>query len=322
MKMKKWIMAIALTSLLTTLTLGCSSKDDGSGAHKEEAAPPPAKTQLGNNDTGAKANKADDHLDEQKHVADIEKLSPFFGFANADGSQIIVTGQEAGLETSLSEYDHIIGEAGKTYGVRFAKWQTGSDQSSGRETANNFTNLEGYVFDVLDGKAAPNETYYVVKKQDFDLESLLEITPPAQKGTDAELEAEETLKENISLMRDRDVTQIWTLAGIGSERKLYLVRFADKGKDRLFSIALFNGENFLFRDYPAVAEDDISVWRVDDGGEVSPDMFPLLLAAETKQGLLLGMSWWGAEGVNSFFLLEDGENLGELDIKYGRYTSP
>lgn len=316
--MKKWIMVVALTSLLTSLTLGCSGRDGGSGAHKEEAAPPPAKTQLGNNDTGAKANKADDHLDEQKHVADIDKLSPFFGFANADGSQIIVTG----LETSLSDYDHIVGEGGKTYGVQFAKWQTGSDQSSGRDTANNFANLEGYVFDVLGGKAAPNETYYVVKQQDFDLESLLEITPPAQTGTDAELETEETLKENISLMRDRDVTQIWTLADIGSERKLYLVRFADKGKDRLFSIALFNGENFLFRDYPAVAEDDISVWRVDDGGEVSPDMFPPLLAAETKQGLLLGMSWWGAEGVNSFFLLEDGENLGELDIKYGRYTSP
>lgn len=324
MNMKKWIMVVALTSLLTSLTLGCSGRDGGSGAVKEEEAPPPAKTQLEHNGTeaGAETNKADDHLDEEKHVADIDKLSPFFGFANADGSQIIVTGQEAGLETSLSEYDHIIGEGGKTYGVRFAKWQTGSDQSNGRDTANNFANLEGYVFNVLDGKAAPNETYYVVKKQDFDLESLLEITSPAPTGTDVEPETEETLKENISLMRDRDVAQLWTLAGIGSDRKLYLVRFEDKGKDRLFSIALFNGENFLFRDYPAVAEDDISVWRVDDGGEVSPDMFPPLLAAETKQGLLLGMSWWGAEGVNSFFLLEDGENLGELDIKYGRYTSP
>ncbi|WP_334071329.1 hypothetical protein [Paenibacillus sp. A14] len=322
--MKKWIIATMLTSLLTSLTLGCSNQSGDSGTGKEEEAKPTVESPLRiNSGTNAPTNAPDDHLDEKKHFADIKNLSPLFGFANADGSQIIVTGQKAGLEASLSKYGNMIGEGGKTYGVRFAKRQKGSEQSNGRDTANNFANLEGYIFDVIDGKAAPNETYYVVNQQDFDLQSLLEITSPVQTGADAEHEAEEeTLMENISLMRDRDVAQMWTLAGIGSGRKLYLVRFEDKGKDRLFSIALFNGENFLFRDYPAVAEDDTSVWRVDDGGEVSPDMFPLLLAAETKQGLLLGMSWWGAEGVDSFFLLEDGENLGELDIKYGRYTSP
>ncbi|WP_410767903.1 hypothetical protein [Fontibacillus sp. BL9] len=345
--MKKWIITVMLTSLLTTLIIGCSGKEDDSGTQKEEEAMPLIETQQGNNGTGAEANTnttskentnlntdastsapaktPGNHLEGGKHIVDPNKLSNLFGFANPNGSQIIVTGQKSGLESSLSEYGNMIGEGGKTYDVRFVKWQKGTEQSNGRDTANNFANLEGYIFEVIDGKATPNETYYVVNEQDFDLEALLKLTSPMQTETvtDAELEDEETLMENISLMRDRDVAQIWTLADIGgSERKLYLVRFENKDKDRLFSIVLFNGVDFLFRDYPAIANDDISVWRVDDGGEVSPDMFSLLLAAETEQGLLLGLSWWGAEGINSFFLLEDGGNFEELDIKYGRYTSP
>ncbi|RCX22688.1 hypothetical protein DFP94_101269 [Fontibacillus phaseoli] len=338
--MKKWIIAVMLTSLI----MGCSNKGGDSEARKKEEAKPSMETQQGNNGTGAKtdtnknantnlntdastnapAKTPGNHLEGEKHVVNPNKLSNLFGFANADGSQIIVTGQKSGLESSLLEYGNMIGEGGKTFEVRFVKWQKSSEQSNGRDTANNFANLEGYIFEVIDGKATPNETYYVVNEQDFDFESLLEITSPAQteRATNAELEAEETLMENISLMRDHDVSQIWTLADVGSERKLYLVRFENKDKDRLFSIVLFNGEDFLYRDYPAVAKDDNSVWRVDDGGEVSPDMFQLLLAAETEQGLLLGLSWWGAEGINSFFLLEDGENFEELDIEYGRYTLP
>lgn len=56
-------------------------------------------------------------------------------------------------------------------------------------------------------------------------------------------------------------------------------------------------------DYPAVIQgDEYSVWRVDDGGEVMPEMFSILFAAETLNGPLLGLNWWGSEGVNTFFL--------------------
>lgn len=332
--MKKWILAILLTSLLASLLIGCSDKSDESGVQKDQNIKPPAETQSVDNGAGADANSdtntnanaetntSGKQLEGEQHLADIDKLSTLFGFTNTDGSQIIVTGQNAGLETSMPDYGKIIGEGGKTYSVQFAKWQKGSEQSNGRDTANNFAHLEGYIFDVIDGKAAGNETYYVVNEQDFDLKSLIKISSPERTETDAELESEEALKDNISLMKDRGVSDMWSLADIGSDQKLYLVKFKNKDKDRLFSLVLFTGDDFLFRDYPAIAEDETSVWRVDDGGEVSPDMFPLLFAAETKQGLLLGLSWWGSEGINTFFLAENEGNLEELEITYGRYTAP
>ncbi|MNI97403.1 hypothetical protein D3C73_1560490 [compost metagenome] len=91
----------------------------------------------------------------------------------------------------------------------------------------------------------------------------------------------------------------------------------------LFSLVLREGNELSFMDYPAEIKDDAySVWRVDDGGEVTPDMFSLLFAAKTANGLALGLEWWGAEGVNSFFLLQQGAGIKEMDIQYGRYTSP
>ncbi|MNC03441.1 hypothetical protein D3C75_508480 [compost metagenome] len=91
----------------------------------------------------------------------------------------------------------------------------------------------------------------------------------------------------------------------------------------LFSLVLEDKVGLTFMDYPAVIQgDEYSVWRVDDGGEVIPEMFSILFAAETAEGSLLGMEWWGAEGVNTFFLKKEGDVFKEMDIQYGRYTSP
>jgi hypothetical protein len=91
----------------------------------------------------------------------------------------------------------------------------------------------------------------------------------------------------------------------------------------LFSLVMQDKDVLNFMDYPAVIQgDEYSVWRVDDGGEVRPEMFSILFAAETSEGPLFGMNWWGAEGVNTFFLHKEGDSFKEMDIQYGRYTSP
>lgn len=46
----------------------------------------------------------------------------------------------------------------------------------------------------------------------------------------------------------------------------------------LFSLVLEDKVGLTFMDYPAVIQgDEFSVWRVDDGGEVIPEMFSILL---------------------------------------------
>lgn len=156
---------------------------------------------------------------------------------------------------------------------------------------------------------------------EFKLKSLLEIQPAATDR--GQLSADDPLRKSISAVKQREIKAAWKLADLPPDRGLYLVQFVRQNKNMLFSLVVEDGGKLKFMDYPAVVqEDEYSVWRVDDGGEVLPEMFSLLFAAETTDGLLLGLNWWGAEGINSFFLSQEGDTFKELDIQYGRYTSP
>ncbi|MNI69843.1 hypothetical protein D3C73_1256150 [compost metagenome] len=55
---------------------------------------------------------------------------------------------------------------------------------------------------------------------------------------------------------------------------------------------------------------------------MTPGMFSLLFAARTANGVALGVNWRGAEGVNSFVLLQQNAGFKEMGIEYSRYTSP
>jgi hypothetical protein len=61
---------------------------------------------------------------------------------------------------------------------------------------------------------------------------------------------------------------------------------------------------------------------VDDGGEISPDMFAFLFAAHTDNGIAIGVKWMGAEGENITILQQTGEHFVETEMTSSRYLSP
>ncbi|MBW7476922.1 hypothetical protein K0T92_19575 [Paenibacillus oenotherae] len=250
------------------------------------------------------------------HVVDTAKLTDAFGFANAAGDRIIMSGHERSQMDKVSKLNKAIGENGKVLPLRFLEWQEGNESSSGRDMAHNFANLSGFVFAVDKGSAEQDETYYLVDGNEVDVEALLPV-----KGPNGAAVAEE-VKGAVAKAKDRAVSGIWNLAGFGTGEQLYLAQFERRDKDMLFSLVLKRDESLVFMDYPAVLEDETSVWRVDDGGEVSPDMFSILFAAKTTSGLVLGVEWLGAEGTNAFLLLEKGNQFKESEFRYYRYTYP
>ncbi|MNC24083.1 hypothetical protein D3C75_721250 [compost metagenome] len=217
-----------------------------------------------------------------------------------------------------------VGNNGQVLSVALEKWQPGSADSNGRDMANNFANLSGYVFTVEDGRAASDETYYLASSAEFNRASLLALKPSADNPQ--QLGANDPVRQQILALKQRDIQSAWKLADLSDRPEdlhLYVVQFVKQDKNLLFSLVLQKGPELSFMDYPAVVQDDESSgWRVDDGGEITPGMFSLLFAARTANGVLLGVNWWGAEGVNSFFLLQQGAGFKEMDISYGRYTSP
>ncbi|WP_379134822.1 hypothetical protein [Paenibacillus sp. sgz500958] len=256
----------------------------------------------------------------EQAVPDIGKLKANFGFADDAGKHILVTRDNQDELAEMKLINTAVGDKGKVLAVKFEKWQDGNDNNNGRETAQNFANLPGYLFTLVDGVASGDQSYYLTDRAEFILESLVPVELPS---ADPESAVEESVRSSIGAAKKREIQQIWKLADLSEDRQLYIVQFVREDNDMLFSIVLNTGTSLSFMDYPAVIqEDQSSVWRVDDGGEVIPDMFSVLFAADTKEGLLVGLNWWGAEGVNTFFLNQEGDSFKELDIRYGRYTSP
>lgn len=252
---------------------------------------------------------------------DAEKLKANFGFADAEGKNILVTGYDKGLDQEMAQLNEAIGDQGKVLKVKFNKWLEGTDDSNGREMSHNFVNLAGYLYTVEEGSATPDETYYLTDQAEFNEDSLILVDEPEVKQTQEAVE--ESVEQRITAYKSRDIQYIWQLADLSEDRQLYLVQFTRLDQDMLFSIVLADKDELTFMDYPAVIEgDEYSVWRVDDGGEILPEMFSILFAAETINGPLIGLNWWGSEGVNTFFLNKEGDTFKEMDIHYGRYTSP
>lgn len=233
----------------------------------------------------------------------------------------MVTREEEGAGEQMKSLNTAIGNGGQVLAVKLEKWQTGNENNNGRELANNIPNLSGYLFKVEGGAAMRDETYVLVDSAVFPQAALLELQPADPAGP--QLAARDPLRKSVETAKGRKIQAAWKLAGLGPDRQLYLVQFVRQDKDMLFSLVLEEDGKLSFKDYPAeITDNEYSVWRVDDGGEVNPQMFSLLFAAQSADGLLLGLNWWGAEGVNSFFLQQEGNGFIELAIEYGRYISP
>lgn len=259
---------------------------------------------------------------------DPASLNASFGFADSTGKRILAAGEDDSKLAEMKSLNRAVGQGGQLLTVRFEKWQHGTANSNGRDLANNFANLSGYVFTVEEGsRAASDETYYLADSAVFAPGSLLTVEPAADKSQ--QLGADHPVRKEIFARKQRKIQSIWKLADLSAssdpsgELHLYLVQFARQDKNMLFSLVLQKNAELSFTDFPAVIqEDEYSVWRVDDGGEILPEMFSLLFAARTVTGVAIGINWWGAEGVNSFFLLHQGTDLMEMDVRYNRYTSP
>ncbi|WP_150275963.1 hypothetical protein [Paenibacillus tepidiphilus] len=255
-------------------------------------------------------------------VAEPATLQPVFGFADSTGVRILATwANEKEDAERLGRIDTAIGSNGLALPVKPEGWQPGTDNSNGRDLALNLENLPGQLFTVENGGAVPDDTYMLVNSAEFNLAALLPIQPAGPEGE--RIDAGSAAMRSIAAAKQREIQAAWKLASLPEERPLYLVQFVREDKSMLFSLVVQDGKDLIFMDYPAVIQDnEYSVWRVDDGGEVLPQMFSLLFAAETIDGLLLGVNWRGAEGINSFLLVQEGQKFKELEPAYSRYTSP
>jgi hypothetical protein len=257
--------------------------------------------------------KGDTTLPPINNYTDIAALTNLFGFTNETAKYIILSGKlEKGQ--SIDGVNRAIGENGNLLTIKYLRAQEKNEKDNGRLTAQNFDNLAGYIFEITQGTAKENETYYLINDE-FNVKSILD----SQKGNQAEIDA--AAKEEIEKIKNRKVKSSWEIGVLGSDKTIYLILFERENDDMLASIVMKIPAKFVFKDYPAKYNAS-STWRVDDGGSVYPDLFSILFASETESGIVLAIKWAGAEGENTTLFIENGDKFEELNIGTSRYTSP
>jgi len=314
LKPKTLLFILAISVMLT----GCSGKS-ATGSESANVSPAIAsKTEQPATATSPPSATIPPH--DPSAQLDMSKLSDLFAFADGEGKKLITLARQTeeahDREKEMQRYNLAIGDNGNVLNVRYAKHQSRTELDNGRQSAHNFNNLEGDIFDVVDGAAKPDASYYLVSDEQFDVRSLIPLEE-MEEVQDIPTEVAQAIVE----VKGRAIERGWLLAKTDEGQKVSVVQFKRQGDQMLASLVLSDGGKLTFMDYPATYDAN-STWRVDDQGELNSRMFSILFAARTADGIALGFKWTGAEGENISILKQSGHRFEETGIVSGRYQSP
>ena len=250
------------------------------------------------------------------------RLENVFGFADESGKYLITLQTEnADSLANPQEFNTAVGNNGETVGIRFVRRQEANSKDTLRQTANNFDNMAGYIYEARAGEFIPNKTYLL--SQDSMINEAALINLKSTKDTESEVEyykkADPETIERIEALKGRKIIEDDLISETEDNAKICLFTFERRDDDMLASIAYIKGDKVMFMDYPA-KYDEMSTWRVDAGDR--PGLFEVLFLANSDEGLLLGLTWAAPEGENAFVLREVNGAFEGTDLKSGRYWAP
>ena len=336
--MKKWFMCVVLCLLLPgcgTVTEKALPEVSLAGEEASEdvsLASPPAEEQS----TGIPADSpvADDIIEEDFPEAwegedsglNLNEFSLAYGFADQTGGRLLLqcydTGDGPSFDADPNQFTLAIGPYGEPVSISYAGWQDATEQNDYRDSAYNFDNLSGFVFNAVGGRLQPDKTYVLTAEGPF-AEALITLNPPAPARDDLTMRYQGMglkTEDYIYTVKGRGVewSELLSVTAEGGQIGLFL--FEREGAEMLFSIVYLDGPDTLFWDNPA-ASDGWDVWRIDMGEE--PGRFTPLFLARLDDSLVLALTWGAPEGESVVVLYEENGRLVEKDdYIYSRYWSP
>ena len=223
-----------------------------------------------------------------------------FGFPDPSGTRLLtVSGllQPAMLHIALCS-------GGRRFSVQFERRQAEREGHNGRQTPYNFDKLAGNVFTVLQGKIETGASCFLASDPLLSSATLFPAELPAGSGG-----CDPDVRRRLASSRSRQVVNCWAIARLPADRRLVLVEFARRDKDALASVVLIARGRMIFADYPAVFRGEgEDLWRVDDGGVLSPKDFEVVFLLRRGAFYALGINWHGTEGASLAVFVSDGGN--------------
>lgn len=245
-----------------------------------------------------------------KHENTEETISPYFGFLNQQRDSLIALPMDQAME-SPEKYNYVIVED-QVSPLEFVQNKTDNKGSNGRQTAQNFANSEGSLFKISTAIKS-GEFGMLVNKAFIDQYKI-------EKFTQVQRETSPKIREQLEKKYNRKINKSTTVATLSDESEFNLTVFENQQDSALAVFSYAKNEQLINLDFPALY-DDISTWRVDDGGQFDNEAFQILTVLRSKQGIGFISIFWGAEGYELNFYQPKTNVFTSAAQAYG-YSSP
>lgn len=244
-------------------------------------------------------------------VDDLEFLE--FGFCNEAGTKVLMLKPPDSVKAA--NFNTVIDPSGKLVPLTYKSYKAPSKNDNYRQTPYNFNESGGHSYDVK-GKLDAWNTVLMITDE-FLLNRKIARSQP---DTGVEMFSEEERKF-IEKKYGRKIKKEQDAGGYDNGARMRWLEFEPKNDSLLVSIyfKLADGQK-LFLDFPAV-DDEISSWRVDDGGQFDFGSIRILAVFDGPEGLEFINDWMGAEGSSTSYWKQKDNSFAEKKSAY-RYMAP
>ncbi len=205
----------------------------------------------------------------------------------------------------------------KAYPFEFVKMQKESEDYNGRQTPDNFNNLPGAVFQ-LHEKLSPGEAYAFLASDSF----YKTRKAVAVKHNLADANKSSVVTE-VKKSYQSPITTIKLIATTAEKDSVFLAQLAPVADTlTVLLIAKSNASPALFIQEFKAEYNEMSTWRVDDGGQFPIEDFSILNVFRYNNKIELVTSFPGAEGGSFSFITADKQNRYHTLKEAYAYWSP
>lgn len=238
----------------------------------------------------------------------IDSVNVSFGFADSSGRYLLASEIN---QVFINSY-YVVISSGKIFKLDFIEERKEKEKSNGRQTAGNFNNVDGFLFQSPYIKLDPDKTYLIANSNYLSQHSRLSIEPAPYVPLNSDK------IEQIEEVKGKHIKSSWQIGKTNDGIILALVLFQPENDTALASLVLMKNDLFVFEDYPGNLKDEYSVWRVDDNGEFNPQSINVAALFYSFDGYEIARIWAGEEGEYTVFLIQYGNVLKPIK-KYYRY---
>lgn len=245
--------------------------------------------------------------EERKQAQDPSVLA--FAFADKTGRHLLALESFPDPDSAVKA----VCPDGKILTIRFREKKGPTTHNTGRAVASNFDNLGGLYYTITDGRTYENAACLLVSGAFLKDKKVIPYESLKKKPS------EPAIITRIEKAKTRTIVHSWGLIRIPEHGEIHLARFERINDAALASLVLLSQSGLVFFDLPGSYKDGNSLWRVDDGGKLTPDQFRISSVLLSNRGIELVVSWFGEEGESLMLLRESGAAFQVLLRSYRYY---